>query len=313
MFKTENYIQKNVDYITKSYLRNVMQLAIFLTGNKKIYAINISKIQTFLIKDNVDITKTPSADGLVNGVINLRGEFITIVNLDRWIGDSDVDEKEYKIIIVCNYNERKIGILVKDIIKIEEKNSSDLKLPSGNDPKISYVTEIELDNGENRTCIILDAEKLLSDINIAKDKGATIYDIGSMAKMPEINSDKYLLVAEDSTTVREKLNEFFSSIGIKYEMFENGQLLINKLETMLPSEIGLIATDIEMPIKNGYQVIKYIKENNMYKNLPILALTSMTNIGVNDKVQRLGAIALINKADITTLYKYIKEYLEHEN
>jgi len=313
MFKTENYIQKNVDYITKSYLRNVMQLAIFHTGNKKIYAINISKIQTFLIKDNVDITKTPSADGLVNGVINLRGEFITIVNLDRWIGDCDVDEKEYKIIIICNYNERKIGILVKDIIKIEEKNSSDLKLPSGNDPKISYVTEIELDNGENRNCIIFDAEKLLSDINTGKDKGTTIYDIGSMAKMPEINSDKYLLVAEDSTTVIEKLNQFFSSIGIKYEIFKNGQLLINKLETMSPSEIGLIVTDIEMPIKNGYQVIKYIKENNMYKSLPVLALTSMTNIGVNDKVRRLGAIALVNKADMTTLYKYIKEYLEHKN
>ncbi|SFO88608.1 chemotaxis protein CheV [Hydrogenimonas thermophila] len=310
MFNNENYIQKNVDYITKSYLRNVMQLAIFHTGGNKIYAINISKIQTFLIKESIEITKTPSANGLVNGVINLRGEYITIVNLDRWIGDNDIDEDVYKIIIVCNYNERKIGILVKDIIKIEEKNSSDLKLPSGNDPKISYVTEIETDDGVNKTCIIFDAEKLLSDINVAKEKGTTIYDIGTMAKLPPIHSDKYLLVAEDSTTVIDKLNELFSSIGIKYEIFENGQLLIDRLETMLPSEIGLIVTDIEMPVKNGYQVIKYIKENPVYKDLPVLSLTSMTNIGVNDKVLSLGAIALINKADIKTLYKYIKQYLE---
>ena len=125
MFEAENYIQKNVDYITKSYLRNVMQLAIFHTGSNKIYAINISKIQTFLIKESIEITKTPSADGLVNGVINLRGEYITIVNLDKWIGDGNINDDVYKIIIVCNYNERKIGILVKDIIKIEEKNSSD--------------------------------------------------------------------------------------------------------------------------------------------------------------------------------------------
>ena len=310
MFEAENYIQKNVDYITKSYLRNVMQLAIFHTGSNKIYAINISKIQTFLIKESIEITKTPSADGLVNGVINLRGEYITIVNLDKWIGDGNINDDVYKIIIVCNYNERKIGILVKDIIKIEEKNSSDLKLPSGNDPKISYVTEIKTDDGENKTCIIFDAEKLLSDINVAKDKGTTIYDIGSMTKLPPINSDKYLLVAEDSSTVIDKLNEFFTSIGIKYEIFENGQLLIDRLETLLPHEIGLIVTDIEMPIKNGYQVIKYIKESPIYRDLPVLSLTSMTNIGVNDKVLRLGAIALINKADIKTLYEYIKEYLE---
>jgi len=311
MFSSENVIQKSVDYITKSYLRNVMQLAIFQTGNDEIYAINISKILTFLIKDNVELTRTPSADNIVHGVINLRGEFITVVNLDSWIGEEVPSDDIYKIIIVCNYNEKKVGILVKDIIKIEEKNSDELKLPSGNDPKVSYVTEVDI-NGENKTCIIFDAEKLLSDINISKEGGTTIYDIGNMETLPPINSNKYLLVAEDSTTVISKLHEFFKSIHINYEIFENGQLLIDRLQTLSPEQIGLIVTDIEMPIKNGYQVIKYIKEDPLFKNLPIVALTSMTNIGVNDKILRLGALALINKADIKTLYSYIKKYLEME-
>jgi two-component system chemotaxis response regulator CheV len=307
MFESENYIQKNVDYITKSYLRNVMQLAIFHTGSGKIYAINISKIQTFLIKDNIEITKTPSSDGLVNGVINLRGEYITIVNLDKWIGD-EVNEDVYKIIIICNYNEKKIGILVKDIIKIEEKNSSDLKLPSNSDPKISYVTQIQTEKNEEKTCIVFDAEKLLFDINM-NENGTTIYDLQNMVDMPPIYSDKYLLVAEDSKTVTEKLSEFFNSIKIKYKMFENGQLLLDFIQTINPQEIGLLITDIEMPIKNGYQVIKYIKENPIYQNLPIISLTSMTNRGVNDKILKLGALALINKADLRTLYKYLKLYL----
>ena len=309
MFEKENSIQSSVDYITKSYLRNVMQLAIFYTGADKIYAINISKIQTFLIKDAVEITKTPSADGLVVGVINLRGEMITVVNLDKWIGD-EVDEDVYKIVIICNYNERKIGILVKDIIKIEEKNSSDLKLPSGNDPKISYVTDITLDNGENKLCIIFDAEKLLFDINMEGEEGTTIYDIENMSAMPPIYSDKLLLVAEDSKIVIEKLGEFFDSIEINYEIYENGELLLKRLEEIPPAHIGLVITDIEMPVKNGYQVIKSIKENPIYRDLPILSLTSMTNRGVNDKILKLGAVALINKADLKTLYRYIKLYLE---
>lgn len=150
--KYVNDIQENVDYITKSHLRNVMQLAMFYTGSNKIYAVNISKIQSFLIKDNIEIVKTPSADGIIVGVINLRGEMISIVNMDEWIGE-DVKEDPYKIIIVCNYNNKKIGILVKDIIKIEEKNSSDLKLPSSNDPKISYVTETVIDN-KSELCIV---------------------------------------------------------------------------------------------------------------------------------------------------------------
>ena len=303
-----NDIQENIDYITKSHLRNVMQLAIFYTGSQKIYAVNISKIQSFLIKDDIDIVKTPSADNIVIGVINLRGEMISIINLDEWIGEK-VEDDPYKIVIVCNYNNRKIGILVKDIIKIEEKDSSDLKLPSSNDAKISYVTETEVDD-KSHLCIIFDAEKLLYDINKdSKSDGSTIYDIDSFGELEDIKSNKLLLVAEDSRVVIEKLNEFLTKIDVRHEIYENGQLLIDRLESLDPSEIGLVVTDIEMPIRNGYQVIKYIKEDSKYSSLPIISLTSMTNQGVLDKIQQLGAIDLVNKADLNKLHKYIKEYL----
>ena len=303
-----NDIQENIDYITKSHLRNVMQLAIFYTGSNKIYAVNISKIQSFLIKDDIEIVRTPSADNIVVGVINLRGEMISIINLDEWIGEEIVDDP-YKIVIVCNYNNRKVGILVKDIIKIEEKNSSDLKLPSSNDPKISYVTETEVNN-INNLCIVFDAEKLLYDINKdSKSEGSTIYDIDSFGELEDVASDKLLLVAEDSRVVIEKLHEFLTKIGVRHEIYENGQLLIDRLQKLDPKEIGLVITDIEMPIRNGYQVIKYIKESNNYSSLPIISLTSMTNQGVLDKVKQLGAIDLVNKADLNKLYEYIKEYL----
>ena len=308
----ENFdIQASVDYMTKSRLRNVMQLAIFYTLKDKLYAINISKIQSFVIKDSVKISKTPSSNELVAGVINLRGEVITIVRFDSWIGD-DVGDDEYRIIIICNYNERKVGILVKDILKIEEKHSDELRLPSSKDPKISYVTDIETVGNKTELCIVFDAEKLLYDIN--KDfteEGTTIYDIDSIGKVQKLFSDKLLLVAEDSTIVMEKLNEFFKKIGIRYEIFNNGQKLLDRLAKLDLNEIGLVITDIEMPIKNGYQVIKHIKKDTpSFSELPIIALTSMTNQGVYDKVTSLGALDLVNKADLTTLYNYIEKFLK---
>ena len=205
-----------------------MHIAVFYTGSNRIYGINISKIQTFLIKDEITITKTPSSGDIVVGVIDLRGEIITVVNLDKWIGD-EVNEDVYKIVIICNYNERKIGILVKDIIKIEEKQSNKLKLPTGEDPKISYVNEIEID-GKEKICIIFDTEKLLYDVNI--QGSTTIYDIDSIKNLPPIYSNKLLLVAEDSTTVIEKLREFLDKIMVKYDIYENGELLINRLKSL---------------------------------------------------------------------------------
>jgi two-component system chemotaxis response regulator CheV len=312
----ENELQQSVDYMTKSHLRNVMQLAIFSTGTDRLYAINISKIQSFLIKDEVEILKPPAGNELVIGLINIQGEIVSIVDFDQWIGD-DVSESDQKIIIVCNYNQKKIGIMAKEILKIEEKISDELKVPVSPDPKISYVTHIKLDEKVQKMCIIFDAEKLLYDANVGnKSSKTTIYDIDSFELTPpqrtKIKSNKYVLVAEDSQIVIEKLNEFFTKIGLNYEIYENGEELINRVMSLDPDEIGLVITDIEMPIRNGYQVIKYIKQESIYGNVPVLSLTSMTNQGVRDKVMELGAFDLVNKSDLELLYNYIREILEGE-
>jgi len=305
----ENDIQKNVEYMTKSHLRNVMQLAIFYTGSDKIYAINISKIESFLIKDNVEMASTPSGDGLIEGVLNLRGDMVSVVNLDYWIGEK-VDSSLYKIIIICNYNEKKIGVLAKDILRIQEMKSSELKVPSSSDPKVSYVTEIEV-NKFKKLCIVFDAEKLLYDLGAGHmTSGTTIYDIDSIGDIEAIKTEKIILIAEDSVTVIDKLNEFFTKLEVNFEIYENGQLLIDRLDEIDSDKVGIIITDLEMPIKNGYQVIKYVKNSLIHKSIPILALTSMTNRGVLDKVKNLGAIDLINKADLDKLYDYIKHNIQ---
>jgi len=314
----DNEIQSNVDYMTKSHLRNVMQLAVFTTSSDRLYAINISKIQSFLIKDEVELLQPPTGNEYIIGLINIRGEIVSIVNFDKWVGD-DTTEEDQKIIIVCNYNQKKIGIMVKDIIRIEEKLSNELSVPASKDPKISYVTHVQVNENsdERKMCIVFDAEKLLYDANIGDETSkTTIYDIDSFDVTPphtlDIKSNKLVLVAEDSQIVIEKLNEFFTKLKLNFEIYENGEDLINRIMTLDPEEIGLVITDIEMPIKNGYQVIKYIKQESVYGNVPVLSLTSMTNQGVRDKVMELGALDLVNKSDLKLLHSYIKEILEGE-
>ncbi len=313
-----NEVQSNVDYMTKSHLRNVMQLAVFSTGSDRLYAINISKIQSFLIKDEVELLRPPTSNAYISGMINIRGDIVSVVDFDVWVGEES-NTKDQKIIIICNYNQKKIGILVKEIIGIEEKASDELRVPVSRDPKISYVTEIAIKdkNINQKMCIVFDAERLLYDANVS-DSGSktTIYDVSSFDVVPpstlEINSNKLVLVAEDSQIVIQKLKEFFTKLKLNFELYENGEDLINRVMSLDPQEIGLVITDIEMPIRNGYQVIKYIKQESIYGNVPVLSLTSMTNQGVRDKVTQLGALDLINKSDLDVLHGYIKEILEGE-
>jgi len=304
-------IHASVDYMTRSHLRNVMQLAIFHTSNRQLYAINISKIQSFVIKEEVEMLQSPTKNPYVIGMVNLRGEVISVVDFDLWIGESaDMDEK--RIIIICNYNQKKIGILVRDILKIEEKQSTELTVPGNKDPKISYVTMVDTESGK-RSCIIFDAEKLLFDTHLGTDIGkTTIYDIDTYEMHEKISSNKKVLIAEDSQIVIEKLHQFFTKTDLDYEIYDNGEVLIERIRELGPEPIGLIVTDIEMPVRNGYQVIKFLKSEKEFASIPVLSLTSMTNQGVLDKVRQLGAIDLINKSDLDKLFNYLKTILHKE-
>jgi len=301
--KYKNKLTKEIDYLTKAYLRNVMQLAVFYTGCDELYAINISKIQSFLIKENTKIEKIPSSGGVIEGVVDIQGEIITVINFDKWL-NKECKDVDYKVIIVCNYSNRKIAILVKDILNIVEKSSDELKIPTNYDPKVSYFTKIN-----NKICVIFDAEKLLFDVSKKTDSKDTIYDISNIDIFKKIKSKKTILIAEDSKIASNKLSEFFNKIGIGYKIFPNGQELIDEMEKINNKQVGMIITDIEMPIKNGFGVIKFIKSNNAFKDIPIVALSSMTNMGVVDKIKKLGATKLINKSNLNELYEYIKQHL----
>jgi chemotaxis signal transduction protein len=145
-------LQREVDLMTKAHLRNVQQLAVFYTGNDEVYAINISKVKAFIIAEDTTINDTPAETDIVAGIATIREEPILIVNLDKWLGThhENVDESEYKIIIYCEFNDVKVGFLVKEIVDIIEEVTTiseiaymGATLPSGSAMQ-SFVLELIL-------------------------------------------------------------------------------------------------------------------------------------------------------------------------
>jgi len=52
-----------------------------------------------------------------------------------------------------------------------------------------------------------------------------------------------------------------------------------------------------MPRRDGYQVIRHIKENPKTQHIPIVVNTSMSNKGVDVKTKGLGVSAFVAKTD----------------
>lgn len=294
----------SVEQMTQGHLRNVQQLAVFYTGHNNIYAINIAKVKAFIITEEVAINDTPKDTNIIAGIATIRGEPVTLVNLDAWLGLKPLEIKDYKLIIFCEFNHKKIGFLVKDMLDIVEKTTQELRHTEETNSKITYTTYVKVNN-KDELCTVFNAEQLLRDIKWTDDGGRDIkkYVEG------KIQSSKKILAAEDSAVAREVLHKFFSQIEVDYEIYSNGGDLIDRIEDLDPSKIGLIVTDIEMPGTDGYQVASFIKNNQKYEHIPVVVNSSMTTDAVRGKMERIGIDGFVGKTDINALYNLTNRLL----
>ena len=294
----------SVEQMTQGHLRNVQQLAVFYTGHNNIYAINIAKVRAFIITEEVAINDTPKDTNIIAGIATIRGEPVTLINLDAWLGLKPFDTQEYKLIIFCEFNHKKIGFLVKDMLDIVEKTTQELRHTEETNSKITYTTYVKVNN-KDELCTVFNAEQLLRDIKWTDDGGRDIkkYVEG------KIHSSKKILAAEDSAVAREVLHKFFNQIEVEYEIYPNGGELIDRLEKLDVDTIGLVITDIEMPGTDGYQVASFIKNNSKYEHIPIVVNSSMTTDAVRGKMNRIGVDAFVGKTDINSLFKITNQLL----
>ncbi|MDR1451926.1 MAG: chemotaxis protein CheV [Helicobacteraceae bacterium] len=297
-------LQSNVAKMTDSHLNNIMQLAVFYTANYELYAVNVAKIQNFVILNEISIVPNRDPDSVIIGVAQIRDELVTFADLDRWLGMPKTDPSVFEVGVICNLNRRRIGFFARDIVGIEDKYSFELKVADSRELKILYVTNVKI-NGENKPCAVFDIERLMADCGFPLE----VPPFKPSLEAPCEFIDKKVLIAEDSGAAARNLSDFFDSLGISYELYADGAALISRLDSINVEEVALAVTDLEMPVRDGYQVITQIKQNKKFKHLPVVVNSSITSGGAAEKVKRLGAVALVNKSDSRALFALVKQYL----
>ena len=84
------------------------------------------------------------------------------------------------------------------------------------------------------------------------------------------------LCAEDNELNAEILKELLDIEGAKCQICENGEKVVEAFEKSQPGEYDMILMDIQMPVMNGYEATKAIRnsEHPMAKTIPIIAMTA---------------------------------------
>ena len=280
------------------------QYVIFRNIDDNFFAINVAKVEELIQNKNLLISKSSNQNSIVTSIAKIRDDMVTLIDFDKWLNPDTTSNPElHKLIILCYYAKKRIGIIIKDVVGIQSIESNSMYEASSKDEKTSYV--VELSNTNKTLCNIFDSEQLLADIFPEIDKEANS-EISKSVHTKATN--KLILVAEDSKLIQIPISKLLKQSHYNYEIYDNGKLMLERLESLDADEVGLIITDIEMPVMDGMQMLEEIQKNDKYNKLPSIVHTNMVNTAIIKKANELGALEVTEKMNLIKLNSLIVKY-----
>jgi len=148
-----------MDETQKKQDAELMQLVTFSIGDEE-FGVDILKVQEIIRM--MEITKVPRAPDFVEGVINLRGKVIPIIDLRKRFRLVSRGHDKHTRIIVIEINKMIVGFVVDSVSEVLRIPASTVEPP----PPVVSGMESEYISGvgklEDRLLILLDLDRLLS-------------------------------------------------------------------------------------------------------------------------------------------------------
>ena len=121
-------------------------------------------------------------------------------------------------------------------------------------------------------------------------------------------STKTILIADDSASMRAMLVSTIEALG-EYHIIEASSGF--EALRLLPREsVDLILTDINMPDINGLELISYLRNNDNYKDIPVVIISTEGSQKDIDRGKLLGANEYVTKPfDPARVQELIRTYL----
>ncbi len=274
-----------------------------LDGNS--YGINVAKIKEIIPYQ--EVTPVPNAHPSIEGIFMPRDTMITAIDLKNCLqrGVSTPGG----LFIITNFNKLDIAFHVDAVKGIHRVSWQDIIKPGAAVSSADESVSTGIVKLENSLVIILDFEKIVTDINPETGlKTSDILELGERGR-----SDVPILIAEDSVLLNKLIVDSLKKAGYDNLIHtQNGQEAYNvitecKENGTLNEHVQCVITDIEMPIMDGHRLTKLIKTDSATKNIPVIIFSSLVNEEMRKKGEALGADAQLSKPEIGNLVRIVDE------
>ncbi len=283
---------------------NELEILEFVVGGNS-YGINVAKIREIIPYQPV--TPVPNAHPSIEGIFMPRDVMITAIDLSNCLQLGAA--KRGGLFIVTSFNKLDIAFHVESVVDIHRVSWADIIKPTATVASVEDGISTGIINYKGKLIIILDFEKIVTDIN--PDTGIKLSEIDALGAR-ERNSVP-IIIAEDSLLLNKLISDSLRKAGYDNVVrCENGQEAWNVIQDCkkmgtLEDHFQLLITDIEMPLMDGHHLLKLIREDPQTADIPVIIFSSLINDEMRRKGEQLGANAQLSKPEIGNLVAQIDE------
>lgn len=247
-----------------------------------IFGLNVAKVREVIWLP--EVIKVPNLPRGIEGVINVRGDVLPVVDLSKAMGINEPPPEELnsrKAVIVTQFYGIEVGLIVHEAKRIRRFTWDKLKnVPSAFSMKFGskVIGVIEIEDG--KFLLVLDVESLFIEMGLVSVKEETEVKVEEDVVGP-------VMVVDDSFAARKIICDILEKAGFKdiivckdgLEAWETINRIYNScVENRIDilDKVSLIITDLEMPNMDGYTLTKKIKDHPALKKIPVIINTSLS-------------------------------------
>jgi len=277
-----------------------------------IYGVNVAKVREIIKIPK--LTELPGVPDYIEGIFDLRGVVIPVVNLAKWMEIAEPESDKLKPrVIITEFSDILIGFIVHEAKRIRRISWNDIEPASFvagmgalDKSQITGVTRIENDE----VLLILDLESVVQELGIYQ---------------PTTDADEQLiekasgtaLILDDSLTARKLVRDALVRMGMKVVEAKDGIEGLQKLEEMasvygkdLSKELKIIISDVEMPKMDGFHFAANVKEDERFTSIPIVFNSSISDHFSELRGKEAGGEAYLTKFDASVFYKEVSKVIK---
>lgn len=265
---------------------------IFRAGGDELKAVQMALVARL---EKIDVSEIEIVAG--ERVVQYRGRLMPLISFDpnhQWITEGR------QHILVFTEGERSMGLAVDDIVDVVE-DDMDIELES-DEPGVMGSSII---NGEATD--IIDTSHYLTRAYPDWFDGTKSTAKSPATTLGTIGAKKSILLVDDSQFFRNLLTPFLTTSGFKVTTAETAVEALSMRDRGMTFD--LIVSDIEMPEMNGYEFAEVVREDPLWKNTPLIALSSFATAEHIQRGKQVGFQAFVPKTKREDLLAKLSESL----